>query len=70
MQYCYRDLTAVTFTSNIGGSREIVLGSAYFSYDDAEPLATPGVEKLVMGCRDSGTHLIIGCDANSHHSYW
>jgi hypothetical protein len=23
-----------------------------------------------MGCRDEGTHLIIGCDANSHHSSW
>jgi hypothetical protein len=23
-----------------------------------------------MGFRDEGTHLIIGCDANSHHSSW
>jgi hypothetical protein len=28
------------------------------------------MEKLVMGCRDGGTHLIISCYANSHHSYW
>jgi hypothetical protein len=23
-----------------------------------------------MGCRAQGTHLIIGCDANSHHTSW
>jgi hypothetical protein len=23
-----------------------------------------------MGCRDGCTHLIIGCDANLHHSSW
>jgi hypothetical protein len=56
--------------SNNGGPREIVLGSAYLPFDDAESPPTPGVEKLVMGCRDEGTHLIIGCDANSHHSSW
>jgi hypothetical protein len=28
------------------------------------------VERLVTGCRAEGTHLIIGCDANSHHTYW
>jgi hypothetical protein len=70
-QYCYRDLTAVKITaSNSGGPREIVLGSAYLPFEDAEPPPTLGVEKLVMGCRDEGTHLIIGCDANSHHSSW
>jgi hypothetical protein len=71
MQYCYRDLTVVKITaSDIGGPREIVLGSAYFPYDDAESPPPLGVEKLVMGCRDEGTHLIFGCDANLHHSSW
>jgi hypothetical protein len=28
------------------------------------------LEKLVMGCRVEGTHLIIGCDANAHHTSW
>jgi hypothetical protein len=26
------------------------------------------LERLVMGCRVGGTHLIIGCDANVHHT--
>ena len=24
----------------------------------------------MMGCRDTGTHFIIGCDVNSHHTSW
>jgi hypothetical protein len=70
-QYCYRDLTAVKIIAPNGdGPREFVLGSAYLPFDDAELPPTLRVEKLVMGCRDEGTHLIIGCDANSHHSSW
>jgi hypothetical protein len=26
------------------------------------------LERLVMGCRAEGTHLIFGCDANAHHT--
>jgi hypothetical protein len=28
------------------------------------------LERLVMGCRAEGTHLIISCDANAHHTSW
>jgi hypothetical protein len=28
------------------------------------------LEKLVTGCRAEGTHLINGCDANTHHTSW
>jgi hypothetical protein len=28
------------------------------------------MEKLVMECRTGGTQLIIGCDANAHHTSW
>jgi hypothetical protein len=70
-QYCYRGLTAVRITAPYsGGPREIVFGSAYLPFEDAEPPSTPGVEKLVMGYWDEGTHLIIGCHALSHHSCW
>jgi splicing factor 45 len=69
--HCSRDLTAVKIkTSNGKGPREIILGSAYLPYNDVE-LPPPGeLERLVMGCRAEGTHLIIGCDANSHHTSW
>jgi hypothetical protein len=68
MKYCSRDLTAVRIkSSNEEGPREIILGSAYLPYDDVEPLLT---RELVTWCRAEGTHLIIGCDANSHHTFW
>ena len=38
MNHCSRDLTAVKITASGGGRlREIILGSAYLPYDDAEP---------------------------------
>jgi hypothetical protein len=71
MHHCSRDLTAVKITASGGGRpREIILGSAYLPYDDAEPPTPEELEKLVMVCRAQGTHLIIGCDANSHHTSW
>jgi hypothetical protein len=34
-------------------------------------LPPPGeLEKLVMECMAGRTHLIIGCDANAHHTSW
>ena len=28
------------------------------------------LERLVSGCRADGSHLVIGCDANAHHTTW
>jgi hypothetical protein len=71
MHHCSRDLTAVKITASGGGRpREIILRSAYLSYDDTEPPPPKELQKLVMGCRAQGTHLIISCDANSHHTSW
>jgi hypothetical protein len=65
------DLTVVKIkTSSEEGPREIILGSAYPPYDDAEPPPAKELERLVTWCRVEGTHLIIGCDANSHHTFW
>jgi len=70
MNYCSRDLTAVKIkSSNADGPREI-LGPAYLPYDDVEHPPTKEMERLVTGGRADKTHLIIGCDANSHHTYW
>jgi hypothetical protein len=71
MHHCSRDITAVKIkTSGGNGPREIILGSAYLPYDDVEPPPPRELERLVMSCRAQGTHLIIGCDANSHHISW
>jgi hypothetical protein len=38
MHYCSRDLKAMNISASSGGkSKEIILGSAYFPYDDAVP---------------------------------
>jgi hypothetical protein len=71
MKHCSRDLTAVKIkSSSDDGPREITLGSAYVPYDDAEPPRTRELERLVTGFRTEGTHLIIGCEANSHQTSW
>jgi hypothetical protein len=57
-------------TSCGGGPREIILRLAYLPYDDVEPPPPGELDRLVMRCRAEGTHLIIGCDANAHHTSW
>jgi hypothetical protein len=69
MHHCSKDLTAVKIRApSSGRPREIIFGSAYLQYDDTVPPPPEELERLVMGCRAQGTHLIIGCDANSHHN--
>ena len=69
--HCSRDLMAVKIKrSGGGGPREIILRSAYLPYDDVEPPPPGELERLVTGCRANGTHLIVDCDANSHHTSW
>jgi hypothetical protein len=68
--YCSRDPTAVKIKTSCGrGPREIILASVYLPYKDAEPLP-PGNWRLVTDCRAEGTHLVICCDANAHHTSW
>jgi hypothetical protein len=57
MNHCSRDITAMKIkTSGGSGPREIILGSAYLPYDDAEPPTPWELERLVMSCRAQGTH--------------
>lgn len=53
-----------------GRKREIVVASAYMPYDDPEPPPSEDIAGLVENCRRKGRELIIGCDANSHHTVW
>ena len=69
--HCSRDLTAVKIKTSSGrGPREIILGSAYLPYNYVELIPPGELDRLVVGCRAEGTHLIIGCDANSYHISW
>jgi hypothetical protein len=55
--HCSRDLTAVKIKTSSGrGPREIILGSAYLPYDDAEPPTFLGIGKAgdeLQGYRNS-----------------
>ena len=69
MHHCSRDLTVVKIRGSCDkGLREIILGLAYLPYNEPEPPPPKELEKLVAGCRAKGSHLIIGCDANAHHT--
>lgn len=52
------------------GPREIILRSAYLPHDDCEPPPPREMQKLGAGCKADGSHLVIGCDANAHHTTW
>lgn len=68
--HCLQDLTAVKIATKGRRPREIILGSAYLPYDDPTLPPTRALEDLVQKSRAEHRHLIVGCDANSHHEAW
>lgn len=70
--FCSRDATAVHLKVPVGESKmDIVVCSAYFPGDrNADMPPTKEVRELVAFCRRKNFHLIVGCDANSHHTAW
>jgi hypothetical protein len=71
MHFCSRDLMAAKIkTLCVTGPREIILRSAYLPHDDSESPPLREMENLVAGCTAEGSHLVISCDANGHHTTW
>jgi hypothetical protein len=69
MHYCLRDLTAAKIKTLCGRRpREILLGSAYLPYDGAEPPPPREVRQLVIRRRVEGSHFVISCHGNVHHT--
>ncbi|XP_072380731.1 uncharacterized protein [Diabrotica undecimpunctata] len=51
------------------GEKKLVVCSAYFPGD--ETLCPPSIiSDIVAYCLEKGLQLIIGCDANAHHTVW
>ncbi|XP_046145749.1 uncharacterized protein LOC123989115 [Osmia bicornis bicornis] len=70
-EYCTADLSAVKVKLNLGGNTsELVICSAYLPYDSEDPPPTRELRALIGHCANNGLHLVIGCDANSHHTVW
>ncbi|XP_065365334.1 uncharacterized protein LOC135958358 [Calliphora vicina] len=61
------DLTVVALERQ--GLPTLIISSAYLPYDEANP-PSRAVRTLVDWCNTRGHDLIIGCDANAHHTLW
>nr|XP_012224501.1 PREDICTED: uncharacterized protein LOC105673444 [Linepithema humile] len=48
----------------------MVICSAYFSHDEGEAVPPAPVIKLAEYCQEKRLPLIMGCDANAHHTVW
>ncbi|KAK9717534.1 Endonuclease-reverse transcriptase [Popillia japonica] len=52
------------------GAGDLVLGSAYLPFDQEGPPPTTEVRALVAYAGERRRELLLGCDANAHHSVW
>jgi hypothetical protein len=69
LEFCSRDATTVRITYAYGGgNRELVVTSAYIPYDSDEPTPSKEVKDITDYCYGRKKQLIIGCDANAHHT--
>jgi hypothetical protein len=65
------DTTTVRITYTYGGGcKELIVASAYLPYDSDEPPPTKKVRDIINYCFGRKKQLIIGCDANAHHTLW
>lgn len=70
-QLCTRDLAVARISLILNGKAvDLVVGSAYLPYDSKEPPPTRELRTLIDYCSVEGLMLIVGCDANSHHTVW
>ena len=68
-EFTTRDQTAALLT--LGGGedgRRVVICSSYLPYDSPDPPPSAELERLVRHCNSKRWDLLIGCDANSHHT--
>lgn len=62
--------TAIVEIPTENGKRHIVMASAYLPGDAGDHPPTEEVRRLVDWCKKRKKYLILGCDANAHHSIW
>nr|XP_012214525.1 PREDICTED: uncharacterized protein LOC105667354 [Linepithema humile] len=60
----------VDFTADSDDRRKMVVCPAYFSHDEGEAVPPAPVIKLAEYCQEKRLSLIMGCDANAHHTVW
>ena len=67
-QFTSRDSTAILIESGHRIEPNIVLAFFYMSHDS--PIPPPLLGELITFCQIEGLGLVIGCDANAHHTSW
>ena len=69
-EFINRDIVAIRMEIPTARGKSIVnIASAYFPGDEEE--APPSwIHTFVTSCRQQNQHVIIGCDANAHHTVW
>jgi hypothetical protein len=71
LELCSRDTTTVRITYTYRGGRKVlIVASAYLPYDSDEPPPTKEMRDIIDYCYSRKKQLIIGCDANAHHTLW
>jgi len=65
-----QDVIKMSDVSVGGVNRDVVVGSVYLPYNDQEPPPSKELVNLVQFCATQKLPLIVGCDANSHHTCW
>lgn len=70
-QFCSGDLTTILLnTGEIGGGEELILSSMYLAHDSIQTIPGELVQETCAYSQDSGIPLILGGDANAHHTIW
>jgi ribonuclease HI len=70
IEFCSGDETAIKlyYKSATGCETEVVVCSAYFPHEESPP--SRNLQNLIAFCKYNNLQLIIGCDANAHHTIW
>ncbi|GJQ75715.1 hypothetical protein Trydic_g17787 [Trypoxylus dichotomus] len=65
------DLTTIKIQwMHNSGTRDLLLGSAYLPYDQVGSPPTSEVKTLMSYAGAHKLQLLLGCDANAHHTIW
>lgn len=62
-----RDLTVIRLE---GGQQQCWMASAYMPYDDPSQPPPVEVQRMVAAAEQERIALLLGCDANAHHTVW
>lgn len=64
-----RDIVAVEVDYKLNGApMKVICCSLYLAFD--LPVINETLVKLIAYCRQKGLDLLVGCDANAHHTVW